>query len=223
MALRVSSGLYIDFLSNVCYNEGIGCVFRMYPSIIKREVIVIKRQSKLLYESANILCWFRIIASLVLAIITTRRAALAILFALAFLSDAIDGWCYRKFASDKPYQHWFNRLPMSMDPIADSFFGICGVIHVMDDKLLGLKFAIILVSVNFILKWLGENGSDLLSAVALTTLTYYWFVLMVIVTGGVWLRNCAEHGFIGFAITMIIFYAVWLKTRVKSRTIRKRG
>lgn len=84
-----------------------------------------KKQPKLLYEAANILCWFRIIASIFLAMMPRGKLAFALLFSLAFLSDSLDGWCYRKFTKEKPYQHWFNRLPLTMDPLAD-FFLVAG-------------------------------------------------------------------------------------------------
>lgn len=195
----------------------------MFPIYIKKEVIVIKRQSKVLYESANILCWFRIAVSLGLALTVKQHMACAILFSMAFISDALDGWCYRKFTQNQPYQHWFNHLPITMDPLADFCLVIGGIIHNMDNKPMGLLVALIVTVIDLAWQWLGKRSTDRVFAISMTTLTYVWYALMVLTVAGVWRCNFEPHWFVGFVVTMVIFYTIWLNTRVKSRTIRRRG
>ena len=182
-----------------------------------------RRQSKLLYESANILCWFRIIVSVVLALISRASVTFAVLFALAFISDALDGWCYRKFAKERPYQHWFNRLQITMDPIADFFLVGGGIIHVMDDKPRGLVCFVGMAIVMLLWSVVGGRTTGKLYTVLMTGLTYYWFVMMVITVVLVWRHDGGPYWPIGFIVTIVSFYAIWFKTRVKNRTIRRRG
>lgn len=155
--------------------------------------------------------------------ITEKHVVWAVLFALAFLSDTVDGWCYRKFASHQPYRHWFNRLPVTMDPLADFCLVIGGIIHNMDNKPMGLLVALIVTVVNLIWQWLGKRSTDRVFTVSITTLTYVWFVLMVLAMAGVWRRNFEPHWLIGFIVTIVTFYIIWFKTRIRSRTIRRRG
>ena len=183
----------------------------------------VKKQSKLLYESANIICWFRITTSVIVAFLPKGYMLCAILFALAFISDALDGWCYRKFAAAQPYMHWFNRLPMTLDPLADFFLVGGGVIHNMDNKPVGLLIVLGIAIVMALWNWLGSRASDRMFIILMTTLTYFWFVMMVMAVAGVWYYNLGANWPIGFTITMTIFYTVWLRTRVAGRTIRRRG
>ncbi len=155
--------------------------------------------------------------------VSRRHAGFAVLFALAFLSDSLDGWCYRKFTQGKPYQHWFNRLPITMDPLADFCLVIGGIVHVMDNKPMGLLVSLIVTVANLIWQWLARRGSDRTFAILMTALTYVWFALMVIVTAGAWYCDFGQCWLVGFIVTIVIFYAIWFKTRVKSRTIRRRG
>lgn len=182
-----------------------------------------KKQSVILYEMANILCWFRIVASVLLAIMVGKNIGFAILFALAFISDVLDGWYYRKFASERPYKHWFNQLPITMDPIADFFLVGGGVIHVMDNKLMGLLCLIQMATVMLLWNWLGRHTKGLVYTVLMTGLTYYWFAMMITTVIAVWRRDGGEYWMAGAVVTVVLFYGIWLKTRVKSRTIRRRG
>ncbi len=186
-------------------------------------MIAIKKQSKLLYESANILCWYRIIISIGIAATTAKHSIIAVLFSLALISDALDGWCYRKFANGQPYTHWFNRLPMTMDPLADYCLVMGGIIHVVENKVTGIVIAVIVTVVNLLWQRWGKSGSDRRFAFAITAITYIWFFLMVLSVAGVWWRNYESHWLISFVVTMVIFYAIWFNTRVKERTIRRRG
>ncbi len=156
--------------------------------LVKKEVIVISRQSKLLYESANILCWFRIVVSLSLAMITEKHVIWAILFTLA-----------------------------------DFCLVIGGIIHVMDNKPMGLLVVTIVTIIDLIWQWLGKRSTDRVFTISMTTLTYVWFVLMVLTVAGVWRRNFEPYWLVGFIVTVVIFYIVWFKTRIKSRAIRRRG
>lgn len=182
-----------------------------------------ERQSGVLYELANILCWFRILVSVLLAVTTGADVMLAVLFALAFISDALDGWCYRKFVKEQPYTHWFNKLPLTMDPIADFFLVGGGIIHVMDDKRWGLACFIGAAAAMPLWNWAAMRAQGRLYTILMTTLTYYWFLMMVMAVIAVWRRDGGAYWGCGFALTMVTFYTIWLKTRVKSRTIRRRG
>lgn len=182
-----------------------------------------KGQSKLLYEAANILCWFRILVSVALAITNEASLGLAVVFALAFISDALDGWCYRKFTEGRPYQHWFNRLPLTMDPIADFFLVGGGVIHVMNDKPRGLMLFLGMAGLMSLWNWLGHHTKDRMYTILMTGLTYYWFVMMVISVVMVWWHDGGRYWLAGIIVTVVTFYVIWFKTRVKDRTIRRRG
>ncbi len=182
-----------------------------------------KRQSGILYELANILCWFRILVSVLLAVTTGADVIFAVLFALAFISDALDGWCYRKFTKERPYTHWFNRLQITMDPIADFFLVGGGIIHVMDDKPRGLVCFIGAAVVMSIWNWAGAHAKGRLYTILMTGLTYYWFLMMVVAVIAVWRRDGGAYWASGLIVTIVTFYVIWLKIRVKSRTIRRRG
>ncbi len=182
-----------------------------------------KRQSRLLYEAANILCWFRIGVSVMLAMTSQKQVGFAVLFSLAFVSDVLDGWCYRKFTKPTPYMHWFNKLPITMDPIADFCFVGGGMVHIMSNKLRGLVLFLGVAAVMSLWNWLGSRAKDRLYTVLMTGLTYYWFVMMIITVVAVWQYDGGRLCIIGPAVTLVLFYAIWLKTRVKDRTIRRRG
>ncbi len=178
---------------------------------------------RLVYELANILCWYRIIISVLLAATSKTSIVLAILFALAFVSDVLDGWCYRHFTKDQPYQHWFNRFPITMDPIADFFLVGGGIIHVMDDKLWGAYLFIGMAAVMLLWNWLGSNTKDRMYTILMTGLTYYWFVMMVIAVIVVWRNDGGPYWWVGLVVTIVTFYLVWSKTSDKTRIIRRRG
>lgn len=182
-----------------------------------------KKQPKLLYEAANILCWFRIIASIFLAMMPRGKLAFALLFSLAFLSDSLDGWCYRKFTKEKPYQHWFNRLPLTMDPLADFFLVAGGIIHCMRNKLVSLLLVLGLAILLLSYHSLSAHVSDKVYTIMMTGLTYVWFTMMVLALAGAWYYNCRVYWPIGLAIVMAVFYVIWGCTRVKERSIRRRG
>ena len=181
-----------------------------------------KKQPKLLYEAANILCWFRIAASVFL-VMAKGNFPLSLLFSLAFLSDSVDGWCYRKFTKDRPYQHWFNRLPLTMDPLADFCYVAGGIIHIMDNKPRGLLVVLALAVGMSFWNWSAAKSSDRTYSLLMTILTYLWFAMMVFVLAAVWRRDCGAYWLAGLGITLLAFYAIWIPTRVKDRVIRRRG
>lgn len=178
---------------------------------------------RLTYELANILCWYRIVISVILAVMPKMSIILAILFALAFISDALDGWCYRQFTKDRPYQHWFNRFPITMDPIADFFLVGGGIIHVMDDKLWGAYLVAGMAALMLLWNWLGHNAKNLAYTILMTVLTYYWFAMMVVAVVVVWCHDGGPYWLVGLIVTVVVFYLVWFKTRDKTRSIRRRG
>lgn len=186
-------------------------------------VVVIKLQLKFLRELANILCWLRIIISVILAITPRTTLLLAALYSVAFISDTLDGWCYRKFTKAQPCKHWFNRLPISMDPIADFCLVGGAIIHVMDDKPMGLFFVVLLMLAMIGWNIIGSNAPDHTYAVLMTLLTYFWFAMMVAMLILMWAHSTSREWPLGVVVTLLIFYTIWAKTRVRSRTIRRRG
>lgn len=156
-----------------------------------------------------------------LAIKTTL--VLAVLYSVAFVSGVLDGWYYRRFTKAQPCKHWFNRLPMSMDPIADFCLVGGGIIHVMDDKPMGLFFVAILALAMIGWNIIGSNAPDHAYAILMTLLTYFWFAMMVIMLFLVWKHSASKGWLLGVVVTLLIFYTIWAKIHIQSRTIRRRG
>ena len=160
---------------------------------------------------------------MVMAIMPRHYWFIAVACSLALISDVLDGWCYRNFTKHQPYKHWFNRLPITLDPLADFCFVSGGVIHVMDNKIVGIIVSIA-VAIGLVL-WLqiGFHAPDRVYTFMMTGLTYVWFALMIIALVAVWYTCVPITWFAGVIVTMIIFYAIWFKTRIKDRSIRRRG
>lgn len=187
-------------------------------------MIWLKKRKTLFYEAANLICWFRILAGTLLMLVTRRALGWALLYSLAFISDVWDGWCYRQVPEDQRPRHWFNRLPISMDPLADFILVGGGLLYVVDIKPLGILAVLLMATVLIIWRFVGETGSDRVFSVMMTSLTYFWFGMMVFMLVMVWRRSTVMPAWLsGIVATLAIFYACYFKVRVKSRTIRKRG
>lgn len=183
-----------------------------------------KVRSFLHCEAANLICWFRIVVSVILAMMKGGGIFVAMVFSAAFISDAWDGWFYRRLRVEERPGHWFNRLPISMDPLADFIFVAGGYIHVAERKRHGILCFALIALILFAWQIVARRGSDKLYAVMMTMLTYYWFAVMMSAMVAVWRRNVAMPAWIvGVAATLVLFYASYFKTRVKERTIRRRG
>ncbi len=180
-------------------------------------------QRKILYEAANLLCMFRIIIAVVMAIMPRHYWFVAVLCSLALISDVLDGWCYRKFTKARPYKHWFNRLPITLDPIADFCFVVGGIVYSKGHNVTVYTILAILLIVVITINVGVQACSDLMWSIIMTSFTYLWFALMIAALVAVWYVSVPITWFAGIIVTMMIFYMLWAKTRVKSRTIRRRG
>lgn len=190
--------------------------------ISERRCFVIKRESRFLYELANILCWFRIGIGVLLACSPRPHFGLAILCSLAFLTDVMDGWCYRKFVK-VPYRHWFNRLPISMDPIADFVFVMGGVLHCSETLKVGLLHCVGLAVIALGCNLFMALGSDRTYTIVATFLTHFWFLAMEIVLARTWFCNSGEYWWVCVIITLSFFSSAFALTRQEeSRLIRRR-
>lgn len=208
----------LDKTQNLCYNGKRG--YFTPPEPLKGDDHI-KREHWFLYELANILCWFRITASVILAVSRQPSISLAILCSLAFITDVIGGWAYRHFVKT-PYKHWSNQLPISLDPLADFAFVMGGVLHFTTTLGEGLFCCLVLAIFVILCNILARHGSDRIYTVFATTLTYAWFIFMLGALIGVWLRSTTGYWWLGVGATLVIFYSLWLNTRVKSRSIRRR-
>lgn len=180
-------------------------------------------------EVPNILCFFRIGISLFLAFLMPDTWFDGAIFSIALISDIFDGHIYRKL-QEKP-SHWFNKLPISMDPIADFVFGLSGLIIGYRSGLIGLLPIILVILVNMglvvglqIVKddaaWsLYDAAWSLLANIS----TYSWFAVMLLADFLVWHVAIKRGSWITFGITIVVFYALFFSFRDESRTIRKRG
>lgn len=187
-------------------------------------MIWLKLHKGLRKEVANLICWLRILTGVGLAITTWRSSVLAIMYSLAFISDVWDGWFYRQLKPNERPNHWFNRLPISMDPIADFIFVGGGIIHVVEDKRKALLLVFILMVIMIAWNIIGRIGSDYSYMVLMTVLTYLWFATMVLMMVLVWHHNVTALACImGASATLMIFYACYLRLHVKARIIRRRG
>lgn len=192
-----------------------------YPSILKG-VIKLRTHDFLRREAANVICWSRILASLALCFLPPTGWGCAALCSLALLSDLWDGWCYRRYRGEHPV-HWFNRLPISMDPLADfAFVGGC-FIHVAHNKIAGLVYLGLAALVLILWQVIARCAKDLVYTIMMTGLTYYWFGMMVAAMIIVWRRNVQEYWLPGAMMTLVVFYGCYFKLEEKSRRIRKRG
>lgn len=178
---------------------------------------------KILYEAANFLCMFRIIIAITMAIMPRHYWFVAVLCSLALISDVLDGYCYRKFTKQHPYGHWFNRLPITLDPIADFCFVVGGIVYSKGHNVSVYAILAILLVAVITLNVGAQACSDLIWSIIMTSFTYLWFALMIATLIAVWYVSVPITWFAGVIVTMIFFYALWAKTRVKSRTIRKKG
>ncbi len=183
-----------------------------------------KIRKVLFRESANLICWFRIAVSVLLAIFGRATLGWALLYSLAFISDTWDGWFYRRVPKDERPRHWFNRLPISMDPLADFVFVAGGVMYVADIKWFGAIVVVVVGAALVVLQMVCQDASDQVFSRVMTVLTYGWFVEMIVILGAVWYFCVAMPIWpIGFGSTLVVFYACFFLVRDKSRTIRKRG
>lgn len=180
---------------------------------------------KLLFrEAANLICWFRILASVALALASRHVWGWAALYSLAFLSDVWDGWCHRRVPEAERPKHWFNCLPITMDPLADFVFVCGGIIHVAESKWLGVVVCLILTVVQIMWMAVAARACDEVFMVMMTVMTYAWFALMVLMMIMVWCYSAPTVICIGgVMVTLVTFYVSFFKNRDKSRTIRKRG
>lgn len=183
-----------------------------------------KNRKVLFCEAANLICWLRILASVLLMLVMRRALGWALLYSLAFISDVWDGWCYRRVPVDQRPKHWFNRLPISMDPLADFVLVGGGIIYVADTKLLGVLTLALTAILLVVWQVIGQTGSDQVFMIMMTALTYFWFGVMVFMLVMVWYCSTATPVWmIGAGVTLAVFYICYFKTRVKTRTIRRRG
>ena len=169
-------------------------------------------------ELPNILCWYRISYSLIIAIFIPKGTGVAILFSLAFITDLLDGYLYRKL-DEKP-DHWFNRLPISPDPIADFIFGLAGLIYA--SRRGGFKPVIVLVIAAYcILINIAFNLSSegVLRRVIANLLTYGFYLVMIISNYLVW-KFASPKSLAGFIASEIVFYCVYFLVRDKRRIVR---
>lgn len=173
-------------------------------------------------EIPNIICFFRIAVSLLLAVLMPNNWFDGVIFSLALISDIFDGYFYRKL-EEKPY-HWFNRLPISMDPIADFIFGTAGLIIGYRSGLISMTPIVITlllsITLNFILH---KVKNDFVWSLIANLLTYGWFAIMILADYVVWNVSIERGNLIAFGITIIIYHFLYVSFRDKNRTIRKRG
>lgn len=163
------------------------------------------------YESANLLCGFRILASIILAIVPGHATWLAVLYSLAFVSYVLDDWCYRRYAQDQPYRHWFNKFLITLDPLANLIFVAGGFLHLLENNWSACWIFFILTVVAIDQKLIGNMAKEgsVLRKVAFTILAYYWFVVMMLCLFLVWLLNAGTYWVQGFGATVVIFYALY--------------
>lgn len=172
-------------------------------------------------ELPDILCFYRIFISLAILATMPKGWAFGILYSIALISDLLDGYIYRKVNSHP--RHWFNRLPISMDPIADFIYGISGLIIGIRLGSVNIGFVIATVIIciggNVIL----QKVSGITWQIIANLLTYGFFAIMIFADAIVWQMSVGSLWHRGFIPTMTVFYIIYFIVRDKSRTIRKEG
>ncbi len=173
-------------------------------------------------EIPNILCFFRIGISLFLIVLMPSNWLDGTIFSLALISDIFDGYIYRNI-EEKP-NHWFNRLPISMDPIADFVFGTAGLIIACRSGIISIAPIVAIIVLNLILNFiLHLVKTDFLWSLIANLLTYGWFAIMLLADFLVWYVAIGRISWIAFGITIVVFYVLFFSFRDKNRTVRKRG
>ena len=184
-------------------------------------VVIIKT---IKYEMANILVWTRLLIGVLLALAESEQPLWAVLVSVAFLTDVLDGWCYRRFAQDRPYQPWFNRLPLTPDPLADFIFVAGGIVHISSRKWLGFALVLVFASIAIGLNYFAqrESATPRQYTIMMTSLTYGWFMAMVAAVALVWRRNTGPNWKIGTFFTLVIFYVLYFWLHDRKRTVRRK-
>jgi len=110
-----------------------------------------------------------------------------------------------------------------MDPLADFVFVGGSLMHVTDNKFVGLLCFGLAALILILWQVVARRASDKVYTVMMTGLTYYWFGMMILAVVAVWYYDAQLYWQIGTAITLAIFYTSYFKLEEKSRRIRKRG
>lgn len=174
-------------------------------------------------ELANVLCWGRILITLFLCVIGGKAVWVPAIYSVAFISDAVDGYCWRHFTNGNPKAkvHWFNRLPLTMDPLADFIYGVGGLVYLYKvSHFWGYSAAAILIAgacivLNLVALVL-ERG--LARTIVVNVLTYGYYAVMVSTNFLVWRTN---GNLVGFLVTMLIFYVILFSIGDRSRIVRR--
>lgn len=86
-------------------------------------------------ESANLVCGFRFFGSfwLIFWLVLFNPPLLltAVFYTILFMSDALDRYLYRKYVKNNPPKHWFNKMSIDINPIANITLSVAGFIYVI--------------------------------------------------------------------------------------------
>lgn len=180
-------------------------------------------------ELANLICFTRIFGSLFLAIFAPKTLFSPMFYLFLLISDVFDGYFYRKYTkgTEKDKIHWYNKLPITLDPIADFCLGICGFIAW--GRITGKIFpAILTIAIGAFVSIFGnvvlQFVSGLLWTICAMILTYGWFILMMAAQILLWIAvSEAPYTFFGIAGSICLFYLILVVFGNKDRLIRRKG
>ncbi len=164
------------------------------------------------YEAANLLCWTRISIGILLAFCLPHNTLSAVLCSLALLTDGWDGWCYRRYTAAQPYPHWYNRLPISLDPIADFVFVAGVIVRVASSRVAGLLSVSCLAIILILWHIIARRSTDYTYKWMMAGLTYFWFGAMLLTMALTWAIDCRDWWFLGVLGTMILLYGFLVAT-----------
>lgn len=175
-------------------------------------------------ESANLICGFRFFGSFWLIFFSPSILFSAVFYTILFISDALDGYLYRKYVKNDPPKHWFNKLPITMDPIADITLAIAGFIHIgnyLGDFKTLLVINVVAVFIGLICNviLLVSKETETSWKITKTFITYAWFLYMLVAMVWLWALAIKPADAKGFIIATIIFqiYYFLLIVNKKSR------
>lgn len=128
-------------------------------------------------------------------------------FDVLLISDLFDGYFYRKYSRGK-LKHWFNRLPITMDPIADFVLGISNWTAIgLSNQQLRI-FSVVMI---IFLALFGLISNKIRGKI-LKVVTYGWFIIAMLMPIWVmWIK--IDHGIVGIFLTTISFYYFYFTTR----------
>ena len=115
-----------------------------------------------------------------------------------------------------------NKLPISIDPIADFVYGTSGLIIAVRAGIINVGVAAAVVVVDVVLSMVLLIVKGTAWTILANILTYGWFAIMLITNLIVW-YVAIGHGFlVMFGITVVVFYALFFVIKDEARIVRKR-